>query len=90
MGFYWSYMLLLKLPVLMLSCVLYKWVHRELVYHTVQKQHLAICLGPGTKLHVSILTDGANLLFDLIGHGLMKVLELHTQSKVSQLDGAVG
>ena len=36
------------------------------------------------------LTDGANLLFDLIGHGLVKVLELHTQSKVSQLDGAIG
>ena len=58
------------------------------------KKHLArripCCTGPGTKLHVPILTDGANLLFDLIGHGLMKVLELHTQSKVSQLDGAVG
>ena len=61
------------------------WVHWEYVYCT--KQHLVrrILQGLGTKLYYS-----ANLLSDLIGHGLMKVLELHTQSKVSQLDGAIG
>ena len=46
--------------------------------------------GPGNKAACTVLTDGANLLSDLIRHGLMKVLELHTQSKVPQLDGAIG
>ena len=46
--------------------------------------------GPGNKAACTVLTDGANLLSDLIRHGLMKVLELHTQSKVSQFDGAIG
>ena len=64
---------------------MYCGVHWEHVYRT--KQHLArrILQGLGTKLYY-----GATLLSDLIGHSLMKVLELHTQSKVSQLDGAIG
>ena len=36
------------------------------------------------------LTDGADLLSDLIRESLVEVLELHTQTKISQLDRVIG
>ena len=66
---------------------LYKWVHWELVHHTKATfnnlKKNPMLYRAWDEAAYTVLTDGANLLFDLIRHGLMKVLELYTQSKVS-------
>ena len=35
------------------------------------------------------LTDGASLLVDLSRHGLVEVLELTTETKITKLDGVI-
>ena len=37
-----------------------------------------------------VLTDSPHLLPYLIRHSLIEVLELYTETKVSQLDGVIG
>ena len=44
-----------------------------------------VCVGSVWCVWVA-LTDCPHLLLNLVGHGLVGVLQLHTQPKVSQLD----
>ncbi len=59
--------------------------NETVVYNCYYGVVWVVCVGSVWCVWVA-LTDCPHLLLDLVGHGLVGVLQLHTQPKVSQLD----
>ncbi len=50
---------------------------------------VCVCVANALSNREGGLTNCAYLLFDLIRHCLVEVLELNTQTKIAQLDGGI-